>query len=114
MTDREKELLQACKKLIGAKALKSLRSSKNTFLFCWKRTNPANWYIENTKRPHQYLWHIWDGRRPNSEMFEKIPEDEIPPDIEIQDMLLPWQNRLIPEMSVYRLKPQYRLKERKR
>jgi hypothetical protein len=93
--------LAKLRRVFGSNVLRSLRRSKNTMLVVWRRTQPHNWFVTNTRRPGDYSWHSESGMpRPELKLFEEIPY-EAPI---INTYGFPCSDNGRPEETRYRLK----------
>lgn len=99
--------LQSLERLIGKKALRSLRERRSS-LKIWRGTSPFNWFIENRKRNRGFLWHSCEEKRiyPDLKLFEKETDSK-----EIIQTGLKWiDGEKSPYLSTYLLKEEFLLK----
>jgi len=98
--------LKKLEKLIGKKALRSLRERRSV-LNIWRGTCPFNWFVENSRR--NFLWHSMEEERkyPDLRLFDEITN----PNGEIIQTGFKWvMGEGQPYLSTFVLKEEYLLK----
>lgn len=66
------ETLKQLKEVIGAKALRLLRSGKG-IQNIWRNSTPHNWWVSKTKDDYIYYWHSAEREpRPSLSLFTLI------------------------------------------